>query len=94
VTANNQRNYFVYILLCADGSLYTGITNNLAKRLISHNSGTASRYTRARLPVKLIYSELSTDRSGATKRECKIKNLSRVQKLSVVAVHQSDNLTF
>jgi predicted GIY-YIG superfamily endonuclease len=76
--------WLVYVLRCADGSLYTGITNDLPQRLEAHQSGKGARYTRARLPVELIYSEPAPDRSAATKRETAIKGLSRVKKLGLV----------
>ena len=72
--------WFVYILRCVDGSLYTGITNDLNRRCEQHNAGTASRYTRSRLPVELIYQESQGSRSVATKRELEIKALSRQKK--------------
>jgi UV DNA damage endonuclease len=72
--------WFVYILRCADGSLYTGITNDLERRLRQHNAATASRYTRSRLPVTLIYQESQPDKSAALKRELEIKALSRKAK--------------
>ncbi len=72
--------WLVYILRCRDGSLYTGITNDLAKRLQAHHDGVASRYTRSRLPVKLVYLESAANRSAATKRELAIKRMKRAQK--------------
>lgn len=75
----NSR-WLVYILRCRDGSLYTGITNDLPKRLASHAAGKASRYTRSRLPVSLAFTEPQTSRSAALKREAAIKKLSRPQK--------------
>ena len=76
----NQAEWFVYILKCADGSLYTGITNDLNRRLDSHLRGKASRYTRARLPVALVYQEVHPNRSAASIREAAIKKLDRSQK--------------
>ena len=73
--------YWVYILRCSDGSLYTGCTNDLASRVAAHNSGTASRYTRSRLPASLGYAERSADRGSALRREAEIKKLSRSAKL-------------
>ena len=70
----------VYILRCADDTLYTGITNDLSRRCDQHNAGTASRYTRSRLPVVLVYQETQATRSLALKRELAIKALSRKQK--------------
>ncbi len=68
----------VYMLRCADGSLYTGVTTNPNRRVAQHNAGTASRYTRSRLPVQLVYEEFEPSRSAALKRELAIKELSRV----------------
>ena len=72
--------WLVYILRCADDTLYTGITNDLSRRCDQHNAGTASRYTRSRLPVVLVYQETQATRSLALKRELAIKSLSRKQK--------------
>jgi predicted GIY-YIG superfamily endonuclease len=72
--------WLVYVLRCSDGSLYTGITNDLSKRLEAHAAGKASKYTRSRLPVKLAYSEPQKSKSAALKREAAIKKLSRPQK--------------
>jgi len=74
----------VYIMRCADGSLYTGISNDVARRLQQHNSGTASRYTRSRLPVVLVYQAPEGSRSLALKRELAIKALSRQAKESLI----------
>ena len=73
----------VYLLRCRDGSLYAGITNDLARRLESHQSGTASAYTRARRPVALAYQEAQPDRGAALKREAAIRRLSRTEKLTL-----------
>jgi len=73
--------YFVYLLECRDGTYYTGITKNLNKRLIQHNNGTGSKYTRSRRPVKLIDSFKVENRSIASKYEARIKKLSHNQKL-------------
>lgn len=77
--------WFVYMLRCRDGSLYTGATTDVARRLREHNAGTASRYTRARLPVKLVYRETCADRSAALKREYAVKALPRAQKQALPA---------
>jgi putative endonuclease len=77
--------WLVYLLRCRDGSLYTGITNDLDRRLKAHAAGTASRYTRSRLPVTLAYSEPQPTKSAALKREAAIKRLSRRAKLRIVA---------
>ena len=76
--------WLVYILRCADGSLYTGITNDLSRRLEQHNAGTASRYTRSRLPVTLVYHEEATTKGEALKRELVIKSLSRKAKEALI----------
>jgi predicted GIY-YIG superfamily endonuclease len=80
----NSR-WLVYLLRCRDGSLYTGITNDLPRRLKAHNAGKASRYTRSRLPVKLAYTEPQRSKSAALKREAAIKRLRRAEKDRLVA---------
>ncbi len=70
----------VYMLRCADGSLYTGITNDLKARLAKHNSGDGAKYTRSRLPVICVWFEKKRNKSYARKREVEIKKLSRTQK--------------
>lgn len=77
-------NWFCYLLRCADDTLYCGITNDLEKRLAAHNAGTASKYTRTRVPVKLVLAEPCADRSTASKREMEIKSLSREKKLALI----------
>jgi putative endonuclease len=72
--------WFVYILRCADDSFYTGITNDLSRRCQKHNDGKASRYTRCRRPVQLIYHEMAASRSKALRREAAVKALTRQQK--------------
>ena len=78
------RNY-VYLLRCADGTLYCGWTTDLAARLEAHNSGKGAKYTRARRPVELVYSEEYEDRHEALSREWHIKRLSRQEKLALIA---------
>ncbi len=78
--------FYVYILRCSDNSFYTGYTKNIDNRLDQHNKGVGSRYTRARLPVKLGYHEEIRDRSSAMCREREIKKLSRKQKEELVGV--------
>jgi putative endonuclease len=75
--------WIVYLLRCRDGSLYTGITNDLNRRLQSHHSGTASAYTRSRRPLALAYQERHPDRGAALKREAAIRRLSRAEKLAL-----------
>ena len=74
----------MYILLCKDGSLYTGITNSIDLRIKAHQAGTAARYTRGRLPVRLVYVEQCINRSDASKREWEVKKLSKRQKLELI----------
>ncbi|HTB49929.1 MAG TPA: GIY-YIG nuclease family protein [Solirubrobacteraceae bacterium] len=74
---------WVYMLRCRDGSLYTGWTNDLTKRLATHSAGKASRYTASRLPVVLAFSAQMPDRSTAMREELRIKRLSREQKLAL-----------
>ena len=78
----------VYILRCGDGSLYTGITNDLERRLKAHSSGRGAKYTRSHEPVELVYSEPAFDKSSALKRELAIKGLTREQKLKLIAENQ------
>ena len=72
--------WLLYVLKCRDNTLYTGITLDISRRVQQHNSGTASRYTRCRLPVKLIFSEPCRNRSQALKKEYAMKRLSRKKK--------------
>jgi len=76
----------VYIARCADGTLYTGIARDVERRIAEHNAGkgAAAHYTRARRPVVLVYQEAAADRSSASKREYRIKQLSRAEKLALV----------
>lgn len=78
------RGWFVYILQCADGTYYVGITTDLQRRLAMHNAGTASRYTRARLPVRLRYAERQPSQSAALVRELAIKRRPRAQKTALI----------
>lgn len=84
-TISSVAPWYVYILRCADDSLYTGITCDLERRLNEHNHGNAAaRYTRSRRPVKLVYSESSTSRSAASRREHQIRTLPRLHKLRLI----------
>ena len=76
--------FFAYIARCSDGSLYTGYTVDLAMREEVHNQGKGARYTRIRLPVKIVYSEEFASKSGAMKREWEIKGLSKKEKEELV----------
>lgn len=75
----------VYILQCADGSLYTGITNDLERRFAEHQAGKGAKYTKGRGPLRLVYQEDCEDRPQALKRENKIKALNKAAKLALVA---------
>lgn len=77
--------YFVYILKCSDGSLYTGIAKDLKARLAMHANGKGARYTRSRLPVVVVYSEHKKTKSSALKREAAIKKLSRAEKRALLS---------
>lgn len=74
----------VYILKCADDTLYTGITNDIERRLVAHNDGTASKYTRTRRPASIVYTAPYPDRSTASREEIRIKKLSRGEKLGLI----------
>lgn len=80
----SETGWFVYLVRCANGSLYTGISKDVEKRLAQHNAGTASRYTRSHLPVALVYQEVQSTRSLALKRELAIKALSRQEKETLI----------
>jgi len=79
----------LYILKCRDGSFYTGITNNLDRRLKMHQDGKASRYTRTRGPVEMLYSETCGDRSSALIRECEVKEWPRTKKAALITRKRS-----
>jgi putative endonuclease len=76
--------WVVYMLRCVDGTLYTGATNDLPSRVKRHRAGKGAAYTRARLPVKLVFSEEANDRSAALRREYQIKQLERADKLKLL----------
>ena len=79
-----RKGNYMYILECADGSFYTGWTNDLQKRLRLYNQGKASKYTRSRLPVRLVYMEEHQTKQEAMKREYAIKQLSRQDKMQLI----------
>ena len=76
--------WFVYMLRCGDGSLYTGYSDDVCRRVAAHQSGKGAKYTRSRLPVELVYQEELPDKSAALRREAAIKRLSRTQKLALI----------
>ena len=84
VAAEPSEPWYLYILECGDGSYYTGVTKDLERRVGQHNAGTASRYTRTHLPVKLVYSERCESRTAALVRECVVKALPRGKKEQLV----------
>jgi putative endonuclease len=79
---------WVYMLRCADGSLYTGWSTDVARRLRRHGTGKASRYTASRLPVELVYAAAVADRGAALREEARIKRLRRDAKLALIAAHE------
>jgi len=82
-----KQPWYIYLVGCNDGSLYCGATSDLDRRVSAHNAGKGAKYTKARRPVILVYSERFPDKSSALKRERTIKKLSRVQKLNLVRNH-------
>ncbi len=76
--------WYVYILRCGDGTLYTGSTDDVEKRLAAHRAGKGAKYTRGRGPLELVYSEQLPDKSAAMRREYAIKQLSRQEKLNLI----------
>ena len=75
---------YIYIIRCNDNSLYTGWTNNLEKRISSHNKGIGCKYTRGRIPVELVYFEEFVNKSDALRREFEIKKLSKYEKINLI----------
>ena len=80
-----MADYAVYILRCADGTLYTGVSTDVDARVRAHNAGRGAKYTAGRRPVELLYTEPGGPKSGALKREREIKSLRRDQKLALIA---------
>src|SRR5690606_8119460 len=89
MTVSNEqlpgREWHVYIVRCSDGTLYTGVTNDVVTRIASHNAGRGAKYTRPRLPVSLVWSESAGERGDALRRELEIKRLRRVDKHRLIA---------
>ncbi len=79
---------FVYMLQCADDTLYTGWTNDLEKRVAAHSEGHGAKYTRSRRPLTLVYAEECADKSAALRREAAIKRLSRAEKLQLIGIYR------
>ena len=82
---------YTYILSCADGTLYTGWTNDLQRRLAAHNAGKGSKYTRSRLPVTLVYHEEHETKEEAMSREYAIKHMTRAQKQKLICSRETKN---
>lgn len=81
--------FWVYILECADGSLYSGWTKELEKRVAQHNAGSGSKYVRSRLPARLVYAESLASKSEAMRRECALKKLTRAEKMALIAAREA-----
>jgi predicted GIY-YIG superfamily endonuclease len=88
MAAEREPGWFVYILECSDRTLYTGVATDVEKRLSEHSAGRGAKYTRTRLPVKLVYSEGADDRSAALRREHAIKRLRSADKRRLI--HSDD----
>jgi putative endonuclease len=86
--------YYLYLLLCADKSIYTGITTDVDRRFAEHKSGKAAHYTRAHKPVKILYTEEHPDRSSALKREAEIKKWPRIKKLTLFSSRKKRNMEY
>lgn len=86
-----EKQWTVYILECGDGTFYTGITDDLKRRLKAHADGRGAKYTRGRTPLKLRYREPAPDKSAALKRECAIKRMRRREKLALICSYGSEN---
>ncbi len=79
------KTWYLYILECGDGTLYTGITDDVARRLAQHSAGKGAKYTRGRGPLKLVYQETCGTHSDASKREYEVHRMSRQEKLNLIA---------
>ena len=84
--------YYTYVVKCSDGSLYTGYTNDLEKRISVHNEGKGARYTRSRRPVELVYYEEYPTKEEAMSREWHIKQLTKAEKEKIIGLAKSDAL--
>lgn len=88
ISQGGDSPWLLYMVECRDGSLYTGITNDLERRLSQHNDGTAARYTRSRRPVQLRYREVCENRSDALVRECAVRLLSPKEKWALIEEYE------
>lgn len=86
-----EKNWTVYILQCGDGTLYTGITDDMQRRLRAHESGKGAKYTRGRGPLKLCYQEILPDKGTALRREAELKRLRRSVKLDMIHKFEAEN---
>lgn len=86
----NKKQNYTYMVRCADKTLYTGWTNNLEKRILAHNAGKGAKYTKSRLPVELVYSEVFETKKEAMQRECEIKKFTKKQKEELIKKPPSD----
>ncbi|OGG60485.1 hypothetical protein A3C89_01305 [Candidatus Kaiserbacteria bacterium RIFCSPHIGHO2_02_FULL_50_50] len=84
----NKTPYFVYLLKCGDGTLYTGITTDVARRFAEHQKGIGSHYTRAKGVVAMVYQEEVADRGAASRCEALIKRMTREEKLALIALQE------
>lgn len=91
---HTSASWFVYMVRCSDGTLYTGATTDVKRRVLAHNTGRGARYTRSRLPVSLVYLEEAQDRSDALRREAAIKRFHRPDKEDLVCEFLSKQRTF
>lgn len=87
-----ETNWYLYILRCGDGTLYTGITTDVQRRLEEHRSGKGAKYTRGRGPLELVYRESCEDYSNALKREYAVKHLNRREKLKLISEIEKNQL--
>ena len=85
-----EGTWYLYILRCADGTLYTGITTDVARRFVAHRKGRGAKYTRGRGPLELVYREVCGTHSQALKRELEIKALSRQEKLALLGQKETE----
>lgn len=85
-----EKQYYVYLLECCDKTLYCGYTTDIAKRVAKHNQGKGAKYTKGRLPVRLVYKENYNSKTEALKREYNIKQLSRERKLALIEKENKD----
>lgn len=89
---NDRKPAYTYVVECNDGSLYTGWTNDIVKRIRNHNDGNGAKYTRSRLPVKLVYYEVFATKQEAMQREYAFKLLTRADKLTFIEEHMTKAL--